>query len=558
MLKQLLFVLLSITTGTAMAQSIDEAQQFLYYDRLNSAEATVKQVIQKDPNNTEAYYWLFQTKLQQGDTAAAKQVLNDVYKLQQANDKLKIDPLFEAARVHMYVINGNKTEAQTKSEEVVKDTKGKNAEVLKALAKAQIDAKQGEGNYDYALELLDKAAKREKKDPGIFKLMGDAWRRKGDGGNAVSFYQQAIAADPSYARANYDIGKIYVTQNNQSIYVKHFTDAIKQDPAFSPAYYELYYHYYFRDVNEAKNYLDKYIANSDKTVDNDYMLVDLLYVSRKNQEAIDMANKLLQQQGSTAKPRLYKLIAYSYAAMGDSTKALEHINTYFEKEKPNNYVAKDYALKADLIDNKKDSAANQEAITLWEKAIVLDTLPANKVDYMKQVANMYKQQGERSREAYWLGKVFETKKDPSNLDLYYWGLAHYAAAEYKQADTVFGLYSEKYPDHLHGYLWRAKANAVIDSTMENGLALPYYTKVIELADDDAKTNKSILIQAYGYIGAYQANVKKDFPVALENFEKILQLDPGNADATKYIGILKKWIQTGSETTKASSGAGSDK
>ena len=89
--------------------------------------------------------------------------------------------------------------------------------------------------------------------------------------------------------------------------------------------------------------------------------------------------------------------------------------------------------------------------------------------------------------------------------------------------------------------------------MENGLAMPYYTKVIDLADDDENTNKSILIQAYGYIGAYQANVKKDFPVALENFEKILQLDPGNADASKYIGILKKWIQTGSETTSASPG-----
>jgi tetratricopeptide (TPR) repeat protein len=542
-----------------MAQSIDEATKFLYYDRLNSAEASIKQVIQKDPNNTAPYYWLFQTKLQLGDTAAAKQVLNDVYKLQQANDKLSIDPMFEAARIHMYIINGNKTEAQTKSDELVKDTKGKNTELLKALAKAQIDAKQGEGNYDYALELLDKAAKREKKDPEIFKLMGDAWRRKGDGGKAVSFYQQAITTDPSYARANYDIGRIYLTQNNQSIYVKHFTDAIKQDPAFAPAYYELYYHYYFRDVNEAKNYLDQYIANSDKTVDNDYMLVDLLYVSRKNQEAVDMANKLLQQQGNSAKPRLYKLIAYSYAAMNDSAKALQHINTYFEKEKPQNYVAKDYALKADLIDNnKKDTAAYQEAITLWEKAIVLDTLPVNKIEYMKQVANMYKQQGDRSQEAYWLGKVFETKKDPSNLDLYYWGLAHYAAAAYKQADSVFGIYSEKYPDHLHGYLWRAKANAILDSTMENGLALPYYSKVIEMAANDVNTNRSILMQAYGYIGAYEANVKKDFPVALENFEKILQLDPGNADATKYIGILKKWIQTGSETTKASPGAGSGK
>jgi hypothetical protein len=446
------------------------------------------------------------------------------------------------------MINGNKAEAQTKSDELIKETKGKNAEVLKALARAQTDAKQGEGNYDYALELLDKAQKRSKKDPGIPMLMGDAWRRKGDGGKAVSSYQAAIALDPNYARANYAIGRIYLTQGNQSVYVKHFTDAINQDANFAPAYYELYYHYYFRDVNEAKNYLEKYIAHTDKTIDNDYMLVDLLYVSQKNKEAIEMANGLLQKQGDSAKARLYKLIAYSYAAMGDSANALKHINTYFSKEKPGNYVAKDYALKADLINNNNDSATRMESIALMEKAIELDTLADNKAGYMKQVADMYKLQGNRSQEANWLGKVFTTKKDPSNLDIYYWGLAHYAAKEYPQADSVFGIYTEKYPDHIHGYLWRAKSSAIIDSTMENGLALPYYSKVIEIADDDAATNKSLLIQAYGYLGAYQANVKKDFPVALENFEKILQLDPGNADAARYTGILKKWIANGNEAS----------
>ena len=93
MLKQIFSGLLIITAGTAMAQSVEEARQFLYYDRLTSAENTLKQVMQKDPGNTEVYYWLFQTKLQQGDTTAAKQVLDDVQQLQQTNDKIKIDPL---------------------------------------------------------------------------------------------------------------------------------------------------------------------------------------------------------------------------------------------------------------------------------------------------------------------------------------------------------------------------------------------------------------------------------------------------------------------------------
>ena len=78
--------------------------------------------------------------------------------------------------------------------------------------------------------------------------------------------------------------------------------------------------------------------------------------------------------------------------------------------------------------------------------------------------------------------------------------------------------------------------------MESGLAIPYYEKVIEMASADTVQNKSLLIQAYGYIGAYYANVKKDYDMALANFDKILQLDADNADAIRYRDILLKWVQ----------------
>lgn len=550
MIRKLYCLFIVFTTVTAAAQSVAEGKKFMYYNRLQSAEAAFKQAMQQDANATGAYYWLFETKLAQGDTAAARQVLADVTKLQQANAKLKVDPLVQAGNIHLMLIDGKQAEAKTASDALVDDTRGKNVEVLLALANAQIDTKNG--NYDYALELLDKAQKRDKKNPEVFQLTGDAWRRKGDGGQAVAGYMAALQADPAYAKANHSIGKIYVTQNNQSIYVKHFQDAIQQDAAFAPAYYELYYHFYFRDVNEAKKYLEQYIAHTDKTVDNDYMLIDMLYVSSKNQEAIDMANKLLQEQGDKAKARLFKLIAYSYDAMGDSIKALNNINTYFQKEQPQHYVAKDFELKARLITKQhpNDSAIRVEAIALWEKAAALDTLAENKVGYMQQIAAAYKKMSDKSHEAEWLGKVYAAKKDPSNLDLYYWGLAHYAAGEYSEADSVFAMYTTKYPEQLHGYLWRAKSNAIIDSGMEAGLAVPHYAKLIEIADDDSLKNKTLLIQAYGYIGAYEANVHKDYPEALENFEKILSLDPGNDDAAKYTEILKKWIETGKDKDAA--------
>jgi hypothetical protein len=60
-----------------------------------------------------------------------------------------------------------------------------------------------------------------------------------------------------------------------------------------------------------------------------------------------------------------------------------------------------------------------------------------------------------------------------------------------------------------------------------------------VAELDKAKNKSTLITAYGYMAGYNANVKKDFAVAISYLDKILEIDPANADATKNKEILQK-------------------
>lgn len=423
------------------------------------------------------------------------------------------------------------------------------AAALIAIAQDSLDAKST--NYTYILGLLDQAEKKDKQNPEISNMQGDVYRRMGDGGKAVQAYTEALEKDNNFAKASYNIGKIYLTQQNTEMFLKYFNEALSKDAKYAPALYELYYYYYFRDVNLAKEYLDKYIAATGPSIENEYMMTDLLYASAKHQQAIDAAKQLLQKEGNAAQPRLFKLIAYSYDALNDSATALDYIAQYFQKAHDSSLVAKDFALRASLL--QKFAGRETEALTDLQKAIALDTVAANKVDYMKNLAAIYKEKGDRSQEAYWLGQLYQAKADPSNLDLYYWGLAHYSAREYPQADSVFGLYTEKYPDHIHGFYWRAKSSALIDTAMEHGTAVPHYQKVIELAAADSIKNKSLLIQAYGYVGAYKANTEKDFEGALLNFNKILELDPANADALRYSDILKKWVKNKQENTDSKSG-----
>jgi hypothetical protein len=62
---------------------------------------------------------------------------------------------------------------------------------------------------------------------------------------------------------------------------------------------------------------------------------------------------------------------------------------------------------------------------------------------------------------------------------------------------------------------------------------------IDTKDTTNKTNRKHLIEAYGYIAAYKANSEKDYAGSIDYFGRLLGLDPGNADASRYIAILKK-------------------
>jgi Tfp pilus assembly protein PilF len=86
--------------------------------------------------------------------------------------------------------------------------------------------------------------------------------------------------------------------------------------------------------------------------------------------------------------------------------------------------------------------------------------------------------------------------------------------------------------------------------MEKGSAIPWYNKLISMIETDTnnKTNKKWLVEAYGYLAAYQTNQVKDYKSATENLKKILAIDPENKDAKQYIAVLEKKMAADNTTS----------
>jgi tetratricopeptide (TPR) repeat protein len=312
--------------------------------------------------------------------------------------------------------------------------------------------------------------------------------------------------------------------------MKYYNEAITKDAKFAPVYNWLSVYYYKRDINKAREYLDKYIAVADADSKNCYYQASFLYASKQYQPAITKSNECIAAGGQSPYPSLYGLKAFAYDKLGDSANAKTFIETYFQKQNPEKLLSGDYALYGRTL--LKFPGNESAAANYIQKAITLDTLEENKIEYITSVANTYLASKNYNEAGNWYTRLLSVKKNPSKTDIYNAGYNYYRGGNYKTTDSVFGIYQQKYPDDILGVYMRARANEGIDSTGALGSAKPYYEKVIQLgeASTDTAKVKSQLIIAYNYMIAHYYNIKKDKATALTYVDKILAIDPTNQQA----------------------------
>lgn len=532
-MKKLFIITALLMTGTAFTQSVQVGSGHLYYERYTSAANTFSQLTKADPSNAEAWFGLTKTYMLTDNEAAAATALAT------APASVQEQPLFEVAKGWSSLATGNNSAATPLFEKALDQTREKDAAVLSAVAQAHIDAKAG--NAQYAVELLTKAIKRDKHNPALYVQLGDAYRKMTNGSEAYQAYKKAIDVNDKYAAAYHAIGQIFQTQKNAEMYLNYFNQAITADPAYAPSLYQLYVYQFSRNPAKAMDYYNRYAAHTDKSVDQEYDLTDLLYLNKEYNAAIRKAKALAQSEGVKLQPRLYKLIGYSYAGLKDSAQAIPYMQRYFAAAPDSVVIARDYETMSQLYASAKNDSL---AATWLTKATEKETDTARLLADYRKLADFARQKNDYSGQAKWLGLYYGANQKASNVDLYYWAVAHFNAAEYAQADSAFGFYAAKYPEQSFGYYWQAKSRALLDKDMAEGSAVPAYQKLIEvLGKDTTDANyKKWMVEACGYLAAYEANKEKDYKEALVYFGKMLEVDPDNEDAKKYTAILEKQVE----------------
>jgi len=519
------------------AQSVPEARKLLYYERFQSARDMLQKLVAANPADADAVYWLAQAEFSLYNPAAAKAVLQKG--LEGAN---AAHPLLLAGIGQAELSEGKKDDARQRFETALSLSKGKDIAVIAAIGRANLEKS---GDAAYGIEKLKMATaiydaqKKGSKAPEVFILLGDSYRKLMDGGNAVTSYENALLADPKHAAAKYKIAKVYLTQGNEQreIFLKNFEESVALDAAYAPAYYDLYVFFFSRDVYKSTAYFNQYKSNADSGPALDYEEASLLYASSEFDKAIEKAQQLLSAQGDMADARLYRLQAYSYEKKKDSVKTVELLEKFFSVARPDQVLSDNFVVMA--LNCAKFPTRQAQVDEYFGKAIEADTALKNKIDYTRKAANFFKGVKNQSKAAEWFTRVLIVNPKPGKADLYNAGFENFRAGEFQRSDSVFKIYASNYPEEVYGYYWSFRALSVIDSTMEQGLAIPDCQKFIELAEKDRLKNKNTLVTALGYMAGYTANLKKDFPGAIAFLEKLLEVDPTNADAAKNKEILQK-------------------
>jgi len=550
MKKFLLLLMACVLIHTTMFAQYADGIRLLNYEKNKSARETFQKLVDASPQDPQAIYWLGQAILAtDGGEPSKEQIASAKSLYQKGLGSIGSDPWLVTGMGHIELFErGDINSAKQKFEQAITastETKGKNKgkanpAILNAIGRAHAKVGSGLGDNLYAIDKLNQAGQLDLTNPDIYINKAINYLKMGgeNGGEAVKAYQEAVTRDPKSALAYYRIGKVYQSQNNKELFEQNFDNAITADPTCPLPYFAYYLNYANKDVNKAKEYLDKYVANADRDPKTDYFVAEYLFRAGKNDESLAKIQELEKSAGLTEIPRLSILSAYNYDRKGDSVQAKANLEKFFANAPADKIEPTDYELAVKVLTKFPGSEA--QAATYLEKAIATDTSRINKLNYMQQGADMYAKAKNPAEQLKWMKRMVELKGTTTEGDYYRITGAALSAKDYPQTIDWAKKYMAAYPDKPQPYTFYRKAAIASDPDTTSGKGveqLQYIDSIYNLNKD--KYKKELFLNEYYTILYYinkQNALKKspDFKVKSDGTKTEV--------VDQFLGICQKSLE----------------
>jgi len=535
-----MFALVSAVSG----QDLKSALNMTYQEQFEAADAAFDGLIKMEPANGKYYYY-------RGENQLASYFIDPVnipfeavankaiswYKLGIAADPM--DPLNFVGLGKVNLIQNDPVNAGINFAKAkmflpakkIKSSLSKPDQATLYIRLAEAYVQVGSKDTGLVFDYLRNAESLDNKNPELYLVRGDYWiNTLNNGSRAAENYKRAQDFSPQSTRARLRLGQLYTRIRVYQDALNYYQEAINIDPSFAPAYLEMGFLYAkINKPEESKENFKKYLDLSSSNIAAKRRYANMLIQTEDYLGAIEQIKQILATDSVTYND-LNRALAYSYFEEKQYPQSKYYMEKFLVNAPAEKITSKDYLYSGRiLIKNGEDSLG----IISLNKAFDLDT---TNLDLLGEVATAYIKI-KKHQEA---GDTYKKKAELSNgsvNDYYRMGRAYFDAKNWTEADSAFSTVNRLSPDFEPGYLFRARVYSNLDPDTEEGLAKPFYEKLIEKASVDSVKYGKDLFEAYNYLGYYYL-VNKQYCESLIYWDKIIILDPANENAASAIKDLK--------------------
>ena len=528
---------LALTTST-FAQSVQDALYLQEKQQFGKAEAVFRTMLGNNPSSAINYYYLgdafFHAYLNYkgGDNEFYENSNFDSAKkyFTKGSETEPNNGLLMVVNGKLLLAKGNAAGAKPLFDKALLASKSKDINILLETAEANILFPKT-GDLALANDLLTKATAIDKKNTRAIILLGDLGLAKGDGGAAVTNYENVEDMDKKAPLPYLKVGDLYKVSNYKES-LKAFQTALTIDSGYSPAHKELSDLYlrnrdYAKAADEYKKFINE--LNTDLTDAERERYASFLFIGGNFKDASAQLNLLKNTDPNDF--TLLRLKGYGYFEVHNYAQSVKSMQGFFSKAPKEKVIGSDYLYygraltktgqdSLGIINLLKYFNADSSDLGMYD---TIGNLYFKDKKYL-EAANMYAREVSRQGQAASYQLIFNE------------GYAYYSVGKYDFADSAFKKLTIIGPQYTYGWIWRAKANNGLDPKGEKGMSKPYYEKFIEIAAKDPSKNKDDLTEAYLYLGTYYYNAA-DKENSKLNMQKVLDIDPNNETAKQVMKYL---------------------